>query len=111
MLKLATLIENPGEPGVESQYHDPQTLKALGYNAQVLYGTTALSGIESADVIDDPELRRWVQQTDDRLGHEAAAAVDAGLDIYLFYDVLALPKSVVARGGRRLTFQVELGAG
>ena len=103
MLKLATLIENPGEPSVESQYHDPAVLQRLGYNGQVLYGTTALSGMDSPEVIEDPELRRWTHQIIDRLEYESAAAQAAGLDVYLFYDVLVMPQAVAARSRRAVT--------
>ena len=103
MLKLATLIENPGEPGVESRYRDPVHLRELGYNAKIIYGTTALSGLESLEVIDDPELRRWTQQTADRLQQEARAAAAADLQVYLFYDVLVLPAALLARGRRGAT--------
>mgnify|MGYP004166177951 CR=1 FL=1 len=49
MLKLATLIQNPGEPPVDSRYADPRELAELGYTGQVLYSTTALSGVASPD--------------------------------------------------------------
>jgi len=67
MLKLATLINNPGEPEVSSRYNDPTQLRDLGYNGLVIYETTALSGVESADAIESSELRRWVQHHLDHL--------------------------------------------
>ena len=57
MLKLATLINNPGEPEVDSRYNDPAALRDLGYNGLVIYQTTALSGVESADAIESGEIR------------------------------------------------------
>lgn len=103
MLKLATLIENPGEPRLESQYQDPAVLQRLGYNAKIIYGTTALSGIESTQVIVDPELRRWTDQITERVSGEITQATDAGLGVYLFYDALVLPKALVARNTRNVT--------
>ena len=51
MLKLATLIDNPGEPQAETRYRDPRHLKDLGYTGRVMYATTGLSGVDSPDSI------------------------------------------------------------
>ena len=32
MLKLATLLQNPGEPEISTQYKNPAVLKELGYS-------------------------------------------------------------------------------
>lgn len=103
MLKLATLIENPGEPPIETRYRDPQALRALGYNALAIYETTALSGVESAEVVADSELRRWLNARIDHVGRTIREAVDARLDVYLFYDTIVLPTDVVQRHGRAVT--------
>ena len=97
MLKLASLIQNPGEPPTTSRYNDPAALKALGYNGLVLYATTALSGIVQADDITDRELRHWVRKAMDHTEQDIRRARDAGLDTYLSYDVLVLPTDVVDR--------------
>lgn len=97
MLKLASLIQNPGEPMATSRYHDPAALRAMGYNGLVLYTTTALSGVARPDDIADREVRRWVRQAADQAREDVARARDAGLDTYLFYDVLALPEELVLR--------------
>lgn len=103
MLKLATLIENPGEPHAETRYRDPEHLRSLGYNAVALYETTALSGIESAEVIADSELRRWVATQFDQNTRAIDRAKQAGLKVYFFYDVLALPRDVVSRDVQGMT--------
>ena len=103
MLKLATLIENPGEPHAETRYRDPEHLRSLGYNAVALYETTALSGIESAEVIADSELRRWVSTQFDQNTRAIDRAKQAGLKVYFFYDVLALPRDVVSRDVQGMT--------
>lgn len=103
MLKLATLIENPGEPAVQSRYHDFDELRNLGYNALAIYETTGLSGLESAEVISSTELRRWVQNHFDRVGRTIEQARSAGLDVYLFYDALVLARDVVERDVNALT--------
>ncbi len=97
MLKLATLIENPGEPEVQSLYQDPAELKALGYNGLVIYESTALSGIQNTDAIGSDEMRRWVNARVDHIGQTIQAAHDAGLAVYLSYDVLVLPAHAVER--------------
>ncbi|QQE11799.1 hypothetical protein JD969_20345 [Planctomycetota bacterium] len=95
MLKLATLIENPGEPLIDSRYHDPNELKALGYNGIVVYPTTALSGISDPDVIQSVEYKRWINSHFQRVDQEISDAVNVGLDVYLFYDMLVLPTDLV----------------
>ncbi len=103
MLKLATTIKNLGEPDVESRYHDPAELKALGYDARVLFETTGLSGVPNPEAIVDVELRRFVQQTIDGVTRSIQASDDAGLDTYLFYDVMALARDQVNRNVAGLT--------
>lgn len=94
MLKLATLLQNPGEPEITTQYN-PAVLKGLGYNALVLYTTTGLSGVSSPDEIADRELSRWVAQQLDDTARRVDEAVAAGLDVYLSYDLLVLPLAYV----------------
>lgn len=104
MLKLATLIENPGEPPVSSRYQDPAVLRDLGYNALAIYPTTALSGLRGPDDAGgDPEVRRWLQNTLDQVESRVAAARKAGLDVYLFYDALTLPRLDLHRHPEQLT--------
>lgn len=103
MLKLATLINNPGEPEVDSRYNDPNLLRDLGYNGLVVYETTALSGVESADAIESGELRRWVQHHIDHAGRKIEQAQDAGLDVFLFYDALVLTEQTASRNRTALT--------
>lgn len=102
MLKLATLLENPGEPQVHSRYEDPAQLKALGYNGLVIYESTALSGMQNTDAIGSDEVRRWVSSRVDHIGQTISNARTAGLDVYLSYDVLVLPEHVVERNINRL---------
>src|SRR5690606_32310806 len=97
MLKLATTIKNPGEPAAESRYNRPAELKHLGFDARVLFETTGLSGVASPNVIQDPELRRWVQTTADNVSRSLDESAEAGLRVYLFYDMLVLPRDLVER--------------
>ncbi len=95
MLKLATIIDNPGEPPVETRYRDPHVLRQLGYNGLVIYETTGLSGIDSPQVIKDHDLRHFVQQRMDHVRQTIDAARTANLQVYLSYDLLVLARDVV----------------
>ena len=103
MLKLATTIKNPGEPAVDSRYHDSAHLAALGFNGRVLFQTTGLSGLPGIDAVADGELRRWVQGNLDDTRRTIEDSTAAGLAVYLFYDVLALPRDLVQRNVSGLT--------
>ncbi|MEX0885710.1 MAG: hypothetical protein WD009_04645 [Phycisphaeraceae bacterium] len=103
MLKLATIIDNPGEPEVQTRYRDPQQLKQLGYTGIAVYESTALSGLETADVVASAELRRWVTAQIERVGRAIDDAHRAGLAVYFFYDALVLPTDLVERQAAALT--------
>ncbi len=95
MLKLATLLRNPGEPAAESRYDDPHELKTLGYSGRVFFETTGLSGVPSPSSIIDGEMQRWVQQQIQQIDRRVQDTLDAGLEFYLSYDMLALARGLV----------------
>jgi hypothetical protein len=95
MLKLATILDNPGEPTAKTRYRDPNLLKQLGYNGLVLYETTGLSGLVGPDSVESGELRRWITKGYDHVRAITEQANEAGLDVYLTYDVLSLARSIV----------------
>lgn len=97
MLKLATLIDNPGEPAVASRYRDPHELRRLGYNGIVIYETTALSGVASPQAAGDEEMRRWLGHHVEDIRQRIEHARGAGLAVYVFYDTLCLPRTEVER--------------
>ena len=99
MLKLATILQNPGEPTIHSRYNDPSQLRQLGYNGLVLYETTGLSGVANPDEISDDEMRRWVKRQLDDVCQQINRARHADLSVYIFYDVLSLSHEVADRGG------------
>jgi len=109
MLKLATTIKNLGEPDVKSLYHDSAELKALGYDARVLFETTGLSGVPHPETILDVELRRFVQQTIDGVARTIESSRAAGLEVYLFYDVMAIARDQVERNVAGLTCKNQPG--
>ena len=93
--RLATILDNPGEPDAATRYRDAAELKALGYSDLVLFGTTALSGVERPDVVADAEVRRWVAQHFETVQRRIAEARAADLGVYLAYDVLSLAVDTV----------------
>ncbi len=95
MLTFATLIENAGEPRMQTRYRDPAHLRALGYNGLVLYETTSVSGVASPGAIGGGEVRHWVEQQFDAIGARIREAAAAGLAVYIFYDVLSLPRTLL----------------
>ena len=106
MLKLATILDNPGEPFASSRYRDFHDLTALGYDGLVLYETTGLSGVDRPEVVADGEIRRFVAQQFDVVRERVEQAGRAGLAVYLTYDVLSLARDVVLAsedGGAAMT--------
>ena len=97
MLKLATILDNPGEPRAETRYRELQELRQLGYNGLVLYATTGLSGVDSVESVGPGEMRTWVAQRFDFVQQRIEEARAAGLEVYLTYDVLSLARPVVER--------------
>jgi len=103
MLMLAMILQNPGEPAAQTRYSDPHQLKELGYNGLVLYETTALSGVGSPDRIDDPEMSRWLAGQFELVRERIGAARRAGLQVYVYYDVLCLARGQVERNPQNST--------
>ena len=103
MLKLATLIDNPGEPPAQTQYRDARVLAGLGYNALAIYETTAFAGIQNIETIDSAELRNWLVGRAEQITHSIDEAHAAGLGVYFFYDLLALPHDLVQADAADLT--------
>lgn len=95
MLKLATILDNPGAPVTKTRYRDPQELSRLGYNGIVLYETTGLSGVEINGNVADRQLHHWLSEQFDLVDQQINQACAAKLDVYLSYDVLSLSTDLV----------------
>lgn len=103
MLKLATVLDNPGEPPADTRYRDPRQLRQLGYNGIVLYQTTGISGVESPEAIEPGEMRRWLEHQFEQLTRNLDQITAEGLEAYIFYDVLSLARPVVESDSQTLT--------
>ncbi len=102
MLKLAMLLNNPGEPLPETRYGDPKQLAELGYNGLVVWETTSISGVGKPEDAGSGEMRRWVEQQFDIAKQRIEQATAAGLDVYLTYDALTLASPLVHQAGEAL---------
>ncbi|MCC6581762.1 MAG: hypothetical protein IT440_15120 [Phycisphaeraceae bacterium] len=96
MLKLATILDNPGEPSAQTRYRDAAQLRRLGYTGLVLYETTALSGVDSPDAVGTGEMKRWVAQQFDRVRQRVEESHAAGLQVFISYDALSLAANTVS---------------
>ena len=96
LLTIAGLIQNPGEPRMETRFRDPAVLAELGFNGLALYETVAWSGVREAAEVDDAELRAWLVRTGEEAEAEVVRAQGAGLEAWLCTDALALPAARVA---------------
>ena len=99
MLKLAMILNNAGERAAQTRYRDPAVLGQLGYNGLVVWETTGVSGITSPYDVGAGEMRRWVERLIEQTCQVVDQARNAGLSVYITYDVLSLPRLVV--DGRR----------
>ena len=92
MLKLATILQNPGEPPATTRYHDLSDLAAMGYNGLVLYETTALSGVVSPEEAPTTELEQWIVKQTDTARARIEQARAAHLQVYVSYDAMTLSR-------------------
>lgn len=95
MLRLATILDNPGEPPAETRYRDPAALAELGYDGLAVYSTTGLSGLLGADTLAAGDVRQWVADHFDHVEATIAKAHAAGLDAWLVYDAPSLARELV----------------
>ena len=107
-LKLATTMTNPGEPAATSRYDDPAVLRARGFNGLVVYESAALSGGVGVARQSDPDVARFVRETEAQIDAAVERAAATGpddpstpeaqpLDVYLAFDLLVLDADAVAR--------------
>ena len=95
MLKLATVLDNPGEPQSETRYRDPQELYRLGYNGLIIYETTGISGVTAPEAVGTGEMRRWVERQFEQIQITIEKAHAARLSTYIVYDTLSLARATV----------------
>lgn len=97
MLKLATVLDNPGEPFAQTRYRDAANLAAMGYTGLVIFETTGLSGVTSPDAVGNTEMGTWVAQQFEQVSQRIDHARDHGLKVYILYDALSLSRVTVEK--------------
>ncbi|MEM6333104.1 MAG: hypothetical protein AAF823_07170 [Planctomycetota bacterium] len=99
MFAWVSLLENAGEPAIDSRYRDPAVLADLGYTGGVLYETTALSGLNGLDSVRSSEIRSWLGARVEAIDEKLAGYQNAGMEAYASFDALVLPKETIEAGG------------
>ncbi|MEO0586387.1 MAG: hypothetical protein AAF078_01985, partial [Planctomycetota bacterium] len=94
-----SLLENAGEPAIDSRYRDPAVLAGLGYTGGVLYETTALSGLNGLDSVRSSEIRSWLGARVEAIDEKLEGYERAGMEAYASFDALVLPKELIEAGG------------
>ncbi len=95
MLKLAMILDNPGEQPHQTRYRDPRELRALGYTDLIVYPTTGLCGLLGPDTVPAGDLRRWVADQYDSVQKTVADAHSAGMGGWLMFDSPSLSSELV----------------
>ncbi|RZQ59597.1 hypothetical protein EWH70_33415 [Amycolatopsis suaedae] len=99
---------NPGEPSFRSRFNDPATLAAYGYDGQVI---NEFRPPQTAITFDsfDPRIfpagspgRAWVEATARGIDAHIARAHAAGIAVYVFTDIIVLPKPLVELYGDQI---------
>eukprot|EP01065_Artemidia_motanka_P005920 TRINITY_DN12878_c0_g1_i1.p1 TRINITY_DN12878_c0_g1~~TRINITY_DN12878_c0_g1_i1.p1 ORF type:complete len:588 (+),score=184.61 TRINITY_DN12878_c0_g1_i1:65-1765(+) len=103
-LLIDMVQNNPGDAvgWQQTKYRNPKVLKQLGYTARALTGE--LSGTQAVDFhslghdffpAGSPQ-REWLDAYAAGVRSDVAAAVDAGIKVYFFVDLVVLPTPVIA---------------
>jgi hypothetical protein len=101
MFVMDMVHNNPGEPLQTTAFRDPRTLKALGYNGQVIMAEA--DSCESFDTIapgvlpKGSDARIWIDSHAQALESLAAQAHASGIKAYAWMQFIVLPKALVAR--------------
>ncbi|MHC4994963.1 MAG: hypothetical protein ACYTGQ_07910 [Planctomycetota bacterium] len=95
MLKMAMILDNPGEQPHQTRYRDPSELRELGYSDLIIYPTTGLSGLLGPDTVSHSDERRWVTDQYDSVQRTTTEAKNAGLGVWLTYDAPSLARELV----------------
>jgi len=100
---LDMVHHNPGEALTHSRYTDPQYLRKMGYNGQVVNDFTFAHTAITYDALDKGIFpagspgRAWVMASAGKVRSNIARAKKAGLAVYYFTDMIVLPKTLVAK--------------
>ncbi len=101
-LVMDMVHHNPGETQYDSQYNDPATLAAMGYNAKCFYlfdsPTLAINWDDFDPNIlpEGSEERQWVEAKAARLNALYDECEATNIDVYAMCDLVLLPKRLVS---------------
>jgi hypothetical protein len=105
---LDMVQNNPGEPAFSSRFNDPAVLRDYGYDGQVVNEFTPPQTAITFDSF-DPRIfpagsagREWVEAAARKIDAHIARAHAAGIAVYLFTDIIVLPKRLVELYGDQL---------
>lgn len=115
-LVMDMVHHNPGEAQYDSQYNNPATLAAMGYNAKCFYlFDSPTLAIDWDDY--DPQVlpagsaeRQWVETKAARLNTLYDECEANNIDVYAMCDLVLLPKRLVSLKGIGSTFGNPLDA-
>lgn len=105
---LDMVQNNPGEPLFSSRFNDPATLKAYGYDGQVINEFTPPQTAITFETFDERIFpagstgRAWVDATAEKIDAHIARAHAAGIAAYFFTDIIVLPKRLVELYGDQI---------
>ncbi len=100
-LVMDMVFPNPGESPPVTKYTDPYYLKKAGYNGMVpawhIQCAITYDSFEKGIIPDSSVERRWILEKQRTIRQHLHRAVDAGMPVYAFMDVLVLPEIILTR--------------
>ena len=109
LLNLDMVHHNPGEALTRSAFTDPRRLDAWGYDGQVVNDYIFFQTAATFDTLDRTVFpagtlaRRWVLRRAERIDAYIAACKAAGVDCYVFTDIIVLPRRIKELYGDAVT--------
>jgi hypothetical protein len=95
------VFDNPGEAPQPSSFRDPHKLADWGYNGQVIEAEAdsceTFDAIASDILPKGSKARVWIEQHAQALELKAKQAHAAGINAYAWYQIIVLPKALVAQ--------------
>lgn len=98
---------NPGEPLFVTKYNDPAWLKSQGWNAQIIktFPQCAITwdSFDPAILPPGSKDRDWSENLGRTIDTQIVAANKAGMPVFIFTDMLVVPRSLFAKYGEEMS--------